>query len=873
MANRYSNFQSYTQDRTGWSPDWDAVDQLLGQQQQLYDVGMSFQDMEIQGHSKDQKRIQEIYQNREDTADHIADVYAKKGIHAGNKMLNEYARTIQKQYRDPSSEIYMIQSNLAKKQAAFKEIDDSDIPQDYKTIRKAHLEQGFTGTHTGEVDDYGKPIFNSYGSADVPEYVDIPKMAMDFAKDHPTHKDAWDNITWVDESGKGVNDPRMGHYIVEKSGKTEKLSAEELMREIAPLIKADQKAQAWLNFQTEMDLFAQGKNPGTMFIANRKNQLEAMQKLERLNSLDGKELQRQINEDFGYDVIKVDGDVGKNTKRARKLLQDQYQEEIEYNPTWGEYKTDYKNSLLGQSVRGAAEFYEVDNLLEMNTSIKADAYRLQDYKDSKVPLLPSFSTPAGQADNPAERIKSADALSATEDRETFKINTELQRLFQENDKLIKLFKDKNLSTTDPRNIFKISKQDLLDAGITNTELLNNSKAKIKNALDQIQKAQDLYNESLYAAQEAGHVDPEKFVESKDDLIKLLPDEIEDDMGLSKQAFLDAFFSNKIQTKSNSRDPDTYWIDIDDGKGGVIKTEIPVHVYRKLLGRDKFLQEGRKARKTYASAINFMDNYVKDATSTVSLVDHSSVRSFPINVNGTMMETDESREEFEELLTNFQNKGVYTLYNYRSGDGESLAFNIRDVYKHYLPKDTNGNVILAGSNLVVSGITKEVDANYETLMYHIRLFPSEGKYKEGGIDIYAPIQEDLQEFIMFGKAGPMAEKNGTGQILLPNIQFNSTRIADWDYDVVMAKAQANPAKKTNVEILTAQGLVNVGHIERQESGDYLYYQPDGMVTDTKGYFAPGKSLQDVLFDVRVAERMMNNGVPEVTIREAVDLLNR
>ena len=149
----------------------------------------------------------------------------------------------------PSGDIGAIQSSYNKAAEEFKKIDASDVPVDLKQKAKQELLHSYGNVEKNAYKDaFGNTIYNQFGDAYVPEYVNVSEEALKLAKEVPIEKIA-QTTGWY----------KNGYTWYKDSSMVEKVTFDDIVQAITPFVEGNPKAKDYLAFEAKMNTFHLGE--------------------------------------------------------------------------------------------------------------------------------------------------------------------------------------------------------------------------------------------------------------------------------------------------------------------------------------------------------------------------------------------------------------------------------------------------------------------------------------------------------------------------------------------------------------------------------------------------------------------------------------
>lgn len=380
--NKYSTFEAVDFDNIElFQPDWQAIDGMLSEQQNTYDAAKAINDLPIDAYGDvDKKRASTILSARDEWMDEISNIFATKGINAGNKALKQMTRQIEKEYTDPNSLVNRIQSNATTLRDSITKVDNWDAPSSVKDSMRKFIDETWQGTLKQD------GTYNSYTPEALPEYQDYGRRALELVeKMHPT---VLKNF--------GLYRDETGIYSIENDSKI--LSDQEIARKIAPALIADPKIYDYM-FQVEKlkayengitkDNFNEDIN---QYNNNLQEQIDALSKgnaEEKLIAIGLKGL--KINDKDYNSYIKRNiletitqtsknaGDIGEIYEYGRRREQISKLKDVDNITPPNEESTDEEiNPLPSQLLLETSIVSKVGNMFK---ELNVDDVNLKDYKD------------------------------------------------------------------------------------------------------------------------------------------------------------------------------------------------------------------------------------------------------------------------------------------------------------------------------------------------------------------------------------------------------------------------------------------------------------------------------------------------------------
>lgn len=369
---------------------FEEITMALGAQQQKYDQTKALLD------ATEEKN----FQNLQNDADFAAKARQEQQALVDNLLsmnqgdLAKSSSEIQSQVRKfarrfgPAGDIGAMQLAYNKAQEEFKKIEDSDLPSIMKEKAKQQmLDQYGNVMNNAKQDAFGNTIYNQFGSARVPDYVNVEEEAMKLAKEVPIEKIATTS-GWF-KSNNGV--------WYKNSGMTEKVTFNDIKQAVMPLVLKNSKVVDYLDFEANLNTYKLNQsdlqlyNEGLRQATFDKNKALMEQKGEIINKLNdpskfksAREYQNYINSIFGEKVINVDGNIGDKTReykdRAIELVNQKMQPDIFEQRDLSGVRADYINRRINEAVSSAAGFYEQYNITKKDQDMKFDPYDLYAYQ-------------------------------------------------------------------------------------------------------------------------------------------------------------------------------------------------------------------------------------------------------------------------------------------------------------------------------------------------------------------------------------------------------------------------------------------------------------------------------------------------------------
>jgi hypothetical protein len=245
--NRYSNFNPVDySDIPIFQPDFNALDSMLANQQSLYDKGMEASELPIDAYGEiDKERASQIRLDRDKMATSVADIYATKGISAGNKAMKLLEKTVKNDYLDPNSHVYNIQENAKNIRTQLEKIDAWETSSDMKK----NMMDMTINEWKGSVKEDGS--INTFTPEQLSEYVDPAEAAINYAKEiKPTELESITGLKGISYNGNEFI------YYDEEGKKT--ISSNDVAKRILPFLKNNPKINAFLTQKITLDKYSQG---------------------------------------------------------------------------------------------------------------------------------------------------------------------------------------------------------------------------------------------------------------------------------------------------------------------------------------------------------------------------------------------------------------------------------------------------------------------------------------------------------------------------------------------------------------------------------------------------------------------------------------
>ena len=382
-VNRFMKTAKYVEPTQGFKLDYNQLAAGVLAREDAYDKNAAILD------ELDQDYIQGITGAESDRAKEINSNISTRISEASDafggdlSLSGDHVRATKKYIKQTTgfdSEGALINSNLKGYKANLAYIDElKDYTEEQKDVMRIRaLEEHNTKTDASKAGLSGK--FSSYADHKAEDFVMVADTALAYAKEmSPTTFQS--ALREAGIMGK-VSADGSGQYNVFRGGKSVKLTKEEIMRAVLPMMRDNEKVMAYLDYtagnSTFMNNRADTKRGGNRHTENEELQAERQKTLLDLQSDTSKagvkKLQEWLNEN-GIDVGIADGVSGKKTIQgaltAAKELSNVYSDEAEQNA--------YINDKLYSGV-GSASGLKVRNDFYVQQQIKANT----DYTASRL---------------------------------------------------------------------------------------------------------------------------------------------------------------------------------------------------------------------------------------------------------------------------------------------------------------------------------------------------------------------------------------------------------------------------------------------------------------------------------------------------------
>lgn len=314
-------------------------------------------------------RAKEINSNIEGMVGSIGDQY-NGDLSKSSDAIRRAKKYIRKTTGN-DSEGALINANLKAYQANVKEIDKQENwSEEYKNLMRNKALQDHQGRTSASREESGN--FSNYSDYEANAFVNVPEKALEYAKEmKPQEFQSAMNLAGIQGS---VTQDGHGQYHIFSGGKSIRLTDEQIINAVTPMLTANPEVMAYENTKAELDIYRNNiTNPNRYEQAMQintefQNELELLQ--EGTTTKKGiVELQQWLN-DKGSNIT-VDGIIGEQTKTAiagvASALSEDFNEDTE--------KQQIINNDLGVASNAAAGL-KTRNDFYNKTMIKANA----DYK-------------------------------------------------------------------------------------------------------------------------------------------------------------------------------------------------------------------------------------------------------------------------------------------------------------------------------------------------------------------------------------------------------------------------------------------------------------------------------------------------------------
>ena len=395
---------------------------MLGAQQGRYDKSKAqlqeLEEKQFQNLSVDADFAAKARQEQIDLVDNLLQM--NQGDLA--KSAGEIEREIRKFGRrfGPAGDIGAMQTAYVKAQEEFKKVDASDLPSYLKDAAKEQLlyKYGNVMQNTRQ-DAFGNTVYNQFGSAQLPQYIDVNAEALKLAKEVPLDKLA-QTTGWYKKGG----------YWFKDSSMRERVTQEDIVEAVTPFVMNNPRVRDYLSFEAGLQTYRMGdKELATynedlrqqMFGANSELLGKKGEIVTKLNDPSkfktAKEYQHYINKVLGDNVIAVDGVIGEQTKKfaeqATKFVNENMGA-MNFEPqSVSDIQNRYVQDRISNAVSAAATFYEQDNVTKRDQDMKFDSFDLAAYNKTfeetrKIgELLPSYARQVPFENHPLQNIMGA----------------------------------------------------------------------------------------------------------------------------------------------------------------------------------------------------------------------------------------------------------------------------------------------------------------------------------------------------------------------------------------------------------------------------------------------------------------------------------
>jgi hypothetical protein len=257
---RYTNYEPVKWDVPIWSPDWRQVDNLLTNREQGYQLAQAALNAPIDSSNlgTDPMVREQLRLYRQQAEADLAKTYTQPGgLQAGNKALQGYLRQIG-QEKQPGGVEYQLVQNKADIAKSIDEIDKSNLPGNYKQIKKQEVISRYKGA-------VYKDELNNAPATNLIGYEDGQKITLDFAKEMAaTTTDEYGEIKGLSQiAGVPIYMSQDGLQNFTLKDKTTILTPEQLFVALKPMLQSNEKYMAWNKEQTNLDFFSKNVNEST----------------------------------------------------------------------------------------------------------------------------------------------------------------------------------------------------------------------------------------------------------------------------------------------------------------------------------------------------------------------------------------------------------------------------------------------------------------------------------------------------------------------------------------------------------------------------------------------------------------------------------
>jgi hypothetical protein len=399
---------------------------MLGAQQGRYDQSKAqlqeLEEKQFQNLSVDTDFAAKARQDQIDLVDNLLQM--NQGDLA--KSAGEIEREVRKFGRrfGPAGDIGAMQTAYVKAQEEFKKVDDSDLPSYLKDAAKDQLLYKYGNVmQNSKQDAFGNTVYNQFGQARIPKYIDVNEEALKLAKEVPLEKLA-QTTGWYKKGG----------YWFKDSSMRERVTQEDIVEAVTPFVMNNPRVQDYLGFEAGLQTYRMGDTELAAYNEDLRNQtFEANSDLlERKGEIVGKltdpskfkstkEYQHYINKVLGDNVVAVDGVIGEQTKKMAEQAVSFVKESLTPLNFEQQSVSDIQNRYVQDKIRGAvsaaATFYEQDNITKKDQDMKMDSFDLAAYSKSLEKqltigdLTPSYARQMPFEDNPLQGIMNAKVKS------------------------------------------------------------------------------------------------------------------------------------------------------------------------------------------------------------------------------------------------------------------------------------------------------------------------------------------------------------------------------------------------------------------------------------------------------------------------------
>lgn len=335
-----------------YEPNWDFINETLAAQQQFYDTGQAASQLPIDAFGQeDITKASELTDYRQSMMEKIADVYATKGVNAGNKALKALTNQIQRDHTNPNSLVYRMQENAKTAREYLAKVDEWDVPAEYREKMKSFATDSWKGTlgEDGNLRSFNKPALS--------KYVSIVDRAMAFGKElSPQELESY-NI-YIDQTGTYWDKER-----------TRKLSRAEIVAAVMPGLKEDQELNSWLTTSNTLDLYSSGLNKDNWQEEVDKHNMLIQEKLDDLYNTTDEELLAEFPNE--------------KPAEARRAMELKYKEQLKNYNSYEELILDKNKEDIERAANVAGGIYSIDDRFLVRSAINENVESKASGKSSK----------------------------------------------------------------------------------------------------------------------------------------------------------------------------------------------------------------------------------------------------------------------------------------------------------------------------------------------------------------------------------------------------------------------------------------------------------------------------------------------------------